>query len=205
MSAVGSESSVAMHRPYVVLAALLLFGLGACSSSAQPSAAPSVEMPSGSPTERLGELGEGNEPIGTESDHYELRREDDWLRADISYKFTNRTGGPVYLVNCNRGFVLQLERLTDSGWQRAWSPAQNDCLSPPIVIDPGSTFDHTLKVVAGLPGTNMHPQFDVEDPSGIYRIVWIDALSSFDAEKRPFGSQIPLEERISNPFRLGTP
>ena len=171
--------------------AIVLLGLTACTTTPEPQPEPTT----------------GNEPMQTESSSYILRTEDRRLRVEIPYTYENRTGGHVYLVNCNGAIRLRLERATHSGWRMAWSPFEQDCLSPPIVIDPGSTFDHTLVVDAGVYSSNVHPKFDIGNPSGIYRIVWTEALSSFDSHNRyssqhPFGPPIPLEARISNPFRL---
>ena len=149
-----------------------------------------------------GDLPADIEPIQTQSSTYELRTEGDMLRTEIPYTFTNRTGGQVYLVNCRGSFGVRLERLTESGWQTAWSPIMQMCLGPPIVIGQGSTFNHTLHVEAGIPGANIEPKFDFDDPSGTHRIVWTSALSSYDDRESPFGPQIPLEARVSNGFRL---
>jgi hypothetical protein len=140
--------------------------------------------------------------IQTESLEYEFQP--DWigLRVEIPYVFTNRTGRQVYLVNCNGAFALHLEREDNGSWRAAWAPVIEDCLSPPIVIPRNTTFVDTLRVWGAPPGSNAGPQFDVEDPSGLYRIVWDDALSSFQDDSYPFGPQIPLDARISNRFTI---
>ncbi len=145
---------------------------------------------------------EDEHPIQTDALLYDLDSDGFGLRVDIPYTFTNRSDGAVYLVNCNGGFGLHLDREGDDGWQLAWSPVLNLCLSPPIVIERNATYIDTLRVRAGEYGSNNYPQFDVEDPAGTYRIVWTAALSSFDANASPFGEQIPLEQRISNRFAL---
>jgi hypothetical protein len=141
-------------------------------------------------------------PIQTEDLLYELKSDGFGLRVDIPYTFTNSTDAAVYLTNCNGAFGLHLEREVDEGWKVAWSPALPMCLSPPIVIERNETFLDTLRVRAGEFGSNSYPQFDIEDPHGIYRIVWTAALASFDANASPFGQQIPIEHRISNRFEL---
>jgi hypothetical protein len=140
--------------------------------------------------------------IQTESLEYQFQP--DWigLRVEIPYVFTNRTGRRVYLVNCNGAFALHLERENEGAWRSAWGPALEDCLSPPIVIRRNATFADTLRVWGAPPGSNTRPQFDVNDPSGTYRIVWDHALSSFQADRYPFGPQIPLDARISNRFTI---
>ena len=139
--------------------------------------------------------------IQTESLAYDLRSDGPGLGVEIGYVFTNRTGAPVYLVNCGGGFGLHLEREVEGVWRFAWGPILPLCLSPPIVIESNATFADTLRVWGAPPGSNTYPQFDVEDPSGIYRIVWDAALSSFQ-DSVPLGPQIPFEARISNRFTL---
>ena len=141
-------------------------------------------------------------PIQTDALEYELDSDGFGLYVEIPYVFTNRSGGTVYLVNCNGGFGLHLEREENGAWQYAWGPVLTMCLSPPILIASNATFADTLHVRAGSFGSNSFPQFDVDDPSGTYRIVWTAALSSFDANSYPFGEQIPLEYRVSNRFTL---
>lgn len=121
--------------------------------------------------------------------------------AEIPYTFTNRTGASVYLVNCNGSFGLLLERWEDGQWKTAWSPVMPDCLSPPIVIADGQTFPSTVHMWGAVPGTNHYPQLDGGNPGGTYRIVWINALSSFQ-DHLPFGEQIAREYRVSNAFEL---
>jgi hypothetical protein len=126
----------------------------------------------------------------------------DGLATEIPYVFHNRTGAPVFLVNCNGAFALTLERLEGDQWKVAWGPFLPLCLSPPIVIEAGARFADTLHVWGSPPNQNSAPSFDVADPSGTYRLVWNAALSSFQ-DRLPFGEPIPLSYRVSNLFTLG--
>ena len=134
---------------------------------------------------------------------YELVWDDLGFMVSIPYAFTNRTGGSVYLENCSGAFALHLEREDGGDWHSAWAPVLPACLSSPIVIEEDELWVDTLKVWGGLPGSNFRPQFDVADPAGRYRIVWDEALSSFQ-DGLPFGSPLPLAERVSNAFQLTT-
>jgi hypothetical protein len=118
-------------------------------------------------------------------------------RVDIPYSFANRTGGPVYLVNCNGEFSVGLSRLVDDEWRSAWAYARQMCLSPPIVIEPGAVYRDTLRVV-NAPEAAL-PRFDAV--SGRYRFRWNDALSSYQ-DRLPFGEPLPLELRTSNEFEV---
>ena len=154
---------------------------------------------------------DGTPLLQTESLEYELRSDGIGLSAEIPYVFTNRTGRPVYIVNCRGYFLLHLEKEVDGEWTFAWGPGVNACLSDPIVVEANETFIDTISVWGTPPDRiNTGPNFHVDDPDGVYRIVWDDALSSFTEDAppvqddvfSPFGPQIPLEWRISNRFTL---
>lgn len=136
--------------------------------------------------------------IVTGSDSYVLRQTDSGLETHIDETFTNRTSETVYVINCHGGFSLSLERWQGGEWARAWSPIVLRCLSEPIVIEPGGTFSHTVHVFAGHAGSNVHPQFEVPEIAGMYRLVWHALVHDYDGE----GSPLPLRERVSNTFRI---
>ena len=141
--------------------------------------------------------------IQTESLVYELQP--DWigLRTEIPYTFTNRTGRTIYLVNCRGAFSIHLERQDEGAWKAAWSPVIPACLSPPIAIEKNTVFHDTLHVWGAPPDSSHYaPNFDLDDPSGVYRIVWGTGLTSFDANAYPFGPLITLDWRVSNRFTL---
>lgn len=92
--------------------------------------------------------------------------------------------------------------MSAEGWETAWSPFLNLCLSPPIVIEPGETVAFTLHVFGGLPGGDLWPKFDSDDPSGVYRIVWDGAVFGYSEDAPSFGRPVPLEQRVSNAFTL---
>ena len=125
-----------------------------------------------------------------------------WYRGQIPYSFTNRTGSKVYLPNCNGGFDVRLEMQKAGEWVHIWSPVLPDCLSSPIVIEPGEVYEMTLNVTGCLEGSCGPRLVLPPSASTPIRIVWTDALSSYDEGSFPFGEPIPLEERISNRFTL---
>ena len=141
-------------------------------------------------------------PIQTDAAEYILRANAQVLATEIPYRFENKTGNAVYLVNCNGAFDLYLERYTRGTWEVMWSPFRNLCLDLPIIIAAGEAFTDTLHVVAGYPDSNLLPQFQDDNPAGLYRIVWGAALSSYNEDNFPFGTDLPFEQRISNTFLL---
>src|SRR5690606_5694753 len=111
-------------------------------------------------------------PLQTDRLTYEIRRENDELRAEIPFTYTNRTGKTVFVVNCQGYAPPVLERLVGGEWRPAWAAVTMSCLSPPIVIEPGETYKETLVVYAAEPGTRKAPTFEVAEIEGIYRLVW---------------------------------
>jgi hypothetical protein len=113
-------------------------------------------------------------PIQTDSLQYHLDFDGRGLHARIPYVFTNRTGGTVSITNCRGLFALHLEREANGSWHPAWSPVLLGCLSAAIVIENNAEYRDTVDVWGAPPGGNSYPQFDKQDPTGTYRIVWDD-------------------------------
>lgn len=122
----------------------------------------------------------------------------------IRARFTNLTGATAYFVNCNGATMLHLEKLAGEQWTRAWSPIVPLCLSPPITVASGQSYEFGVPLFAAKPDANAAPKFTVPEIPGVYRIVWSDALSSYQ-DKLPFGAQLPLDQRVSNSFTLSVP
>ena len=137
----------------------------------------------------------------TDSLTYKLVAGSHGYEAEIEARFTNRTAGRVYFVNCNDATGLSLEKLINGAWVGVWSPALPMCLSQPITVPAGGTYDSRISVFGGYPGSNAWPQFSVTDLAGTYRLVWHHALRSYQ-DRLPFGVPLPLEQRASNRFTL---
>jgi hypothetical protein len=169
--------------PLVLMGALLA---GACDSllSVDPDPEPAMQ---------------------TDGLEFRLRSAGSGFEGEIPYSYFNDSGSRIYLVNCNQQFDARLERKCDDDWVLGWAPVMNLCLSAPIIIEPGGVFRDTLRVYAARYGSNSAPQFQFENPEGIYRIRWEGALTSFDPDQYPFGEPLPLERRTSNRFVLKGP
>ncbi len=141
-------------------------------------------------------------PIRTDRAEYTARRVADGVEVEIPFTYTNRTGRTVYVVNCNGIAPPGLQKRVDGEWMRAWSAAVPLCLSPPIVIGAGRTYTDTLRVFAGTPSSGVAPVLEVEEVEGVYRLVWENVVHDYDDARPGFGEPLPLEARISNPFRL---
>ena len=82
--------------------------------------------------------------------------------------------------------------------RRALFPrSEFQCLSPPLDIPDGYRYSTTLRVFAGDPGSNFHPQFQVDVLDGTYRLRW-DALCGA-------GSELPAALKTSSQFLLDDP
>ncbi len=129
------------------------------------------------------------------------RRASSW-EVEIPYRYTNQFGYTLYLANCNGHFGHVLERWEAGEWVARWHQVLPACASAPIVLPDHATFDHTLHMVVGMRGSSLRPRLDVDDPSGIYRIVWVSALSEYDGDAPGFGPMASLAARVSNRFTL---
>jgi hypothetical protein len=121
--------------------------------------------------------------------------------GEIDVRFTNRTAGTVFFVNCSGATSLSLEKRILGAWVAVWTPVLQHCLSQPITVPPGGTYDSRIGVFGGYPGSNAWPQFVVTNVAGSYRLVWHDALRSYQ-DRLPFGVPLALEHRVSNRFEL---
>lgn len=137
----------------------------------------------------------------TDSLMYTLRANDVGYAGTIGIRFTNRTGGTTYFVNCKGASMVRLEKFMGDAWVTTWAPIMQSCLSQPITVASGDAYESNLSVFGGYPDNNVVPKFFGSIP-GIYRIVWTDALSSYQDSDGPFGTQLPFEQRVSNRFVL---
>lgn len=136
----------------------------------------------------------------TDSLVYTMRTDHD-VTGDIGVALTNRTTGPLYIVNCSGSTGLALEKRVDGRWQYAWSPVIPLCLSPPIIVPVGGTYRTRVYINGAPPESGTRPQWLGGDVAGEYRLVWQQVLSSYD-DRAPFGELLPLEARVSNRFTL---
>jgi hypothetical protein len=169
--------------PLVLVSALLA---GACDSllSVDPDPEPAMQ---------------------TDGLEFRLQSSGSGFEGEIPYSYSNDSGSRIYLVNCNQQLDARLERKSGDDWVLGWAPVLNLCLSAPIIIEPGEIFHDTLRIYAARYGSNSAPQFQFENPEGIYRIRWESALTSFDPDQYPFGEPLGLEKRTSNKFVLRAP
>ncbi len=142
-------------------------------------------------------------PFQTDRLSYTLVTTPAGIEGQIAYVLTNHTGGPIFIVNCNGATSLNLEKQVGDRWVRAWGPVIPTCLSAPIVVEPEQEYRDVVHVFGGHPASNMDPKFTVDLVPGVYRLVWHDVLRTYDHNAFPHhGEALPMEQRISNHFRL---
>ena len=140
----------------------------------------------------------------TDSLGYTLQDDGSGYGLTLNVRFTNTTQRPVHFVNCDGVTGFRLEKQLPGGWVTAISPQKKLCLSPPITVMPGERFETSLWVHGSYPG-KPDSDYKVDDVRGTYRVVWTEAVSNYDEQRRPFGEPLPFEQRISNRFALNLP
>lgn len=127
-----------------------------------------------------------------------LREQSGGLDATIPYTYTNRTGDSVFLTNCNGDVSPSIQTRSGERWVDWWSPIMNECLSRPVIIAPGATYRDSLRFHISVQDGSIYQTLIKSRSQGTYRLVWPQALRSFDANRYPFGKRLPLAWRTSN-------
>jgi hypothetical protein len=139
--------------------------------------------------------------IRTDSSAYALRFDDPGWTTAIG--FTYRAGtDTVYIVNCNGAILMHLQKRGAEGWTDAWYAEGDGCLSPPIVVAPGTMFRGEVSIWGAEPEAPSHNSFRVPEIDGEYRLVWSQPVRNYEPKLGSLGDTIPLSERVSNGFRL---
>lgn len=110
-----------------------------------------------------------------------------------------------FIINCNGATGVSLEKQSGTQWVGALSSVVPLCYSSPIVIPPGGQYETSIMIAGGSSGSNVAPQFTMNDLPGVYRFVWSQIVGSFNApEFTPptWGPPIPADYRRSNAFAV---
>ncbi len=143
-----------------------------------------------------------NAVFQTDSMSHGLVRTTQEYLGRVEMQYTNRRSDSVYVANCGGATAVKLERLVGGQWRTAYEPPVFNCFSQPIVIAPGATRRFTLLVGAGVQGSAVEPRWPFADVDGTYRVVWGQFLTSYREDRSPKGDALPLDQRLSNRFRL---
>jgi hypothetical protein len=134
-------------------------------------------------------------PIQTDKKIYKVAVTSQSVKFTINYSYVNRTSRAVFLPTCRTPYRPLIEKKIEGRWVTVFQPVELMCAGPPVRIEPGEKYRDTFDVEAFLPGNNMHPEFkvDVREIEGLYRLVHL-----FSGQDQI----LPMEERISNEFKL---
>lgn len=142
-------------------------------------------------------------PIRTDRSSYVLTNGPRGPEAIITAMLRAPADQALYIINCNGQSSVTLQQKVGDAWEYALIVASAACLSPPIVVPPGG--EHTASIhLHADPGSVPGPRRGRLE-SGTYRVIWTGVLTSFDANKRGFGPELPEEQRVSAPFTIEVP
>src|SRR5262249_23017742 len=135
-------------------------------------------------------------PIQTDEKTYKVEITPQSVKFMINYSYVNRTGDAVFLPTCVRPYRPLLEKKVEGRWTSAADSFEFMCVGPPVQIEPEKTYQDSFQVEAFLPGNNIIPKLkvDVREIEGVYRLVHL-----FEGQNH---QRLPLEERVSNEFKL---
>ena len=171
---------------------ILLIVLLACTKPEPPP--PPTELKPAPPVVQL--------PVRTDRARYVMGEGPFGPETKIVTTFTAPKDKPLYLMNCNGQFSIGLQRLEGERWVYAWSVEMNACLSEPIVIPAGGTRAGSMTVASGVDALVSSRRTERKVGAGTYRAAWHGLYTSFDVKARPWGEELPLEQRVSAPFTI---
>lgn len=144
-------------------------------------------------------------PLRTDSSRYAFRHGFHGPELTIVSTLQAPKDRTLYVTNCNGAMSNGLQRRVDGQWVMAWGAATNACLSEPIVIPAGGQRTEPITLRPGA-GAVIHPEDDSQlIAPGTYRVVWHGVYTTYDANARPFGNELPLGQRASAPILIAGP
>jgi hypothetical protein len=185
----------------VTLALPLVFGCAQAAPMNTSSPSPAT-VPT--PSRAISPARPGAPAIKTDRRRYLLNDSAGIARLTIPFTYRNDTGQPVYLPTCRGVQPPRLEKLVGDRWIVAYAPIVSFCQGVPLTVRPGDSFNYTMQILAGMPGTTYVPRFIVSEVPGTYRVLW-EVFAAVDGDARkpvPVKDLLPLELRVSNPFEL---
>ena len=140
--------------------------------------------------------------VRTQGSEFQLSVSDGMLKGRVPYTYRNTLADTLYIVNC-RGFVAaSIQKKSGNTWTDFWSPIVLSCLSAPVKIAPGASLSGVAEIYGSRPGTNTFPTLPTGDLTGTYRLLISPVVHNYNDRGQGFGDPVPLEQRVSNEFRL---
>ena len=141
----------------------------------------------------------------TDSSQYTVRRVYEGREVSFSVVFTNHTSRTAYFVNCLDDVTPLLQKQVGGSWTTVWAPIKFMCLSQPITVAPGASYETQFRIFGADPDTNTLPKFSTTDLNGTFRLAWGGVVFDYHADGTSFGEPLPVEGRVSNSFTLVSP
>ncbi len=179
--------------------ALVLTLLVACTGRVE---SPGVEKPA-PPAKSAPAPSVPPAPIRTDRPSYVLTNGPRGPEAIITATLRAPAGQALYIINCNGQSSVTLQQKIGEAWEYALIVASAACLSAPIVVPPGG--EHTASIHLHADAGSVPGPRRGRLESGTYRVIWTGVLTSFDANKRGFGPELPEQQRVSAPFTIEVP
>jgi len=144
------------------------------------------------------------ELIQTDSPIYTVEETGGLARVTIRIAYHNTSDQPVFLPSCQGPHPPRLQKQVGDEWVMAYSPNVLACQGTPLTIAAGESYNYVFEVVAGMPGTNYSPRFNVPEVPGTYRVVWEIFHGAVGNETTPVITRdpLPLQQEYSNAFEL---
>ena len=132
--------------------------------------------------------------LRTDSAVYHVRTGEYAHEVSMGLTYTNWTGRRLHVSTCHTPAPPTLQKWVAGEWVTAYSPATLLCAGHPVVIEPRRRYELSYHVLAML-RPNHYPRLEVAEIPGTYRLLW-------HAVYAPDGSEISIDDRISNTFEL---
>lgn len=139
-------------------------------------------------------------PVETDRPRYAMQEGPFGPETTIVSTYTAPADRDVYLLNCNGGFAVGLQRPNGDQWEHVWAPGMSACMSPPIVIRAGESHQATIVVDSGADASVSSRMTETKIATGTYRVIWHGLLGSFEPNASPPGTDLPVEQRVSAPI-----
>ena len=119
----------------------------------------------------------------------------------VDLRYTNTLSEPVHIGHCG-GFPARLDKRAGGKWIVVGGTGSLDCAGTTRIVNPGTSIAQTVQFDGAPRGSNIFPQFNIDDLAGTYRIVLMEVM--VDRHENPFsnGSLIPERLRVSNTFQV---
>ena len=140
--------------------------------------------------------------VQTQGTEFDLVSRNGMLEGSVPYTYRNTLPDTLYIVNCLGQVAASFQKKSGDTWQNFWSPTVLLCLSPPVKIAPGTSITGTARIYGSRAGANSYPQLPNGDLTGTYRLLISPVVFHYTDRGQRFGAPVPLEQRVSNEFRL---